>query len=111
MEGVDPRMIHHIEATYRRADVVLDVEVVIQSHQENVCFEGAIGTKRLRKTSLQGSVPVHKPNTSNPSLEGVCTHLITIFEGDATRVVNVNQFTYSHTVTAKTAGRLCYLKG
>ena len=54
---------------------------------------------------------MHKPNTSYPSPQGACTHPIRIIEGDATGVVNVHQFTYSHNVTAETAGRLCYLRG
>ena len=91
---------------------MLDIEVLIESHQENVFFEGALGTKEgLRKRSLSGSVPMHKLNTSNPSQQGACTHPMRIIEGDAIRVVNVNQFTYSHTVTAQTAGKLCCLKG
>ena len=70
------------------------------------------GTKQgLRKRSMQGFVPVHKPNHSNPSPHSVPTHPIRIIEGDATGVVNVNQFTYSHSITTKTAGRVCCLKG
>ena len=56
-------------------------------------------------------MPVHKHNTSHPSPQGGYTHPIRIIEGDATSVVNVNQFTYSDSVTDETAGRLCCLKG
>ena len=88
------------------------MEALIESHQDNVCFEGVVGTKHgLRKKSPQAFVPVHKPNTSNPSTQGACTHPIRIAEGDGTSVVNVNQFTYNHNVTAETAGRLCCLQG
>ena len=91
---------------------MLDAEVVIDSPHENVSFEGGFGTKQgLRKRSLQGSVPVHKPNTSNLSPQGACTHPIRIIERDATGVVNVNRFTYSQGVAAEAAGRLCYLVG
>ena len=35
--------------------VVLEIDVMIESHQENVSFKGAVGTKQdLSKTSLQG---------------------------------------------------------
>ena len=91
---------------------MLDLEVIIESHQENVFFERAVVTKQsLTKRSQEGSVPVHKPNTGNPSPQGAYTHSIIIIEGDATDVVNANQFTHSHSVTAETAGRLCCLKG
>ena len=63
---------------------MLDMDVMIDSHQENVSFKGDVGTKRgLRKRSLQGSVPVHKPNTNNQSPRGACTHPIRFIEGDA----------------------------
>ena len=84
---------------------MLDMEVLIVSNQENVPFEGAFGTKKgLRKTFVQAFVPMHKPNTSNRSPHGACAHPIRIIEGDAIGVVNVNQFTYRHSVTAETAG-------
>ena len=56
-------------------------------------------------------MPVHKPKTGKASPRCACTHPIRIIEGDATGVVNVNQLTYSHGVIAKTASRLCCLKG
>ena len=88
------------------------MEVVIVSHQENMSLEGAIGTKHgRRKRLLQGSVPMYKPNTSNPSPQGALTHPISFIEGDATGMVNMNQFTSSHSVTGETARRLCCLGG
>ena len=91
---------------------MLDKHVMIESQQENVSSQGDVGTKQgLRKISLQGSVPLHEPNTSNPSPQGAYTRPIRILEGDATGVGNVNHFTYSHSVTAHTSDWLCCLKG
>ena len=99
------------------------MEVVIDSHQENLSFKGAVGMKLgRRKRSLQGSVPVHEPNTNNPS----CTHPKTIIEGDANTVDykgkgarellfgtkgNRNQITYIHGITVEAASWICCLKG
>ena len=42
-----------IEATHRQANVVLDMDDIIDSHHENVSFKAAVGTKQgLRKSSL-----------------------------------------------------------
>ena len=63
---------------------MLDTDVMIDSHHENVSFKGAVGTKQaLRKMSPQGYVPAHKPNNNNPSPHGACTHRIGIIEGHA----------------------------
>ena len=56
---------------------------MIDFHQENVFFKGAAGTKHgLRERFLQVSVPLHEPNTHNPSPQGACTHPKRIIEGD-----------------------------
>ena len=84
----------------------------IESQQGNMSFKGDVGLKQgLRKRSLQGSVPMHEPSTSNPYPHGACTHAIRIIEGDATAMGNVNQFTCNHTVTPKSAGWLGCHKG
>ena len=76
-----------IEPTYRQADVVFDMDVLNESQQEKVSFKGSVCMKHgLRRRSLQGSMPVHEPNTNNPSQQGARKNQIKIIERDATNL-------------------------